>query len=92
MCDRLHVRETNALVEVNQQCLRHMRATEKQFCPAYPFKFHPASQINDRMRSTLYSWLNEVHLKYKLLAETLFITTNLVDRFAERAPITRAEY
>jgi cyclin B len=26
-------------------------------------------------------WLIEVHLKFKLMPETLFITTNLIDRY-----------
>lgn len=34
-----------------------------------------------RMRSILVDWLVEVHLKFKLLPETLFLTINLLDRF-----------
>jgi len=40
-------------------------------------------EINERMRSTLLSWLIEVHLKFKLLLETLYITVNLIDRYTE---------
>ena len=32
-------------------------------------------------------WLIEVHLKFKLLPETLFLTVNLIDRFLEKAII-----
>ena len=37
-------------------------------------------------------WLVEVHLKFKLSAETLFIAVNLVDRMTERVEIKRNEY
>lgn len=33
------------------------------------------------MRATLVDWLVQVHMKFKLLPETLFITVNLIDRF-----------
>lgn len=44
------------------------------------------SQINERMRSILVDWLVEVHLKFKLVPETLYLTVNLIDRFLERQP------
>lgn len=33
------------------------------------------------MRAILIDWLVEVHLKFKLLPETLFLTVNLIDRY-----------
>jgi cyclin B len=41
------------------------------------------------MRSILIDWLVEVHLKFKLLAPTLFLTINVLDRFLESTPIAR---
>jgi cyclin B len=39
------------------------------------------------------SWLIEVHLKFKLLPETLFLTINIIDRFTFLKPnIKRVEY
>lgn len=37
--------------------------------------------INPSMREILSDWLIEVHLKFKLLPETLYLTMNLIDRF-----------
>lgn len=36
--------------------------------------------INEKMRGILVDWLVEVHLKFKLLPETLFHTVNIIDR------------
>ena len=41
------------------------------------------------MRAILIDWLVEVHLKFKLLPETLYLTVNLIDRFLERDTIER---
>ncbi|DBA72238.1 TPA: hypothetical protein ACH3X2_010629 [Trebouxia sp. C0005] len=45
--------------------------------------------INDKMRAILVDWLVEVHLKFKLMPETLFLTMNVIDRFLEQKPMTR---
>merc|ERR1719265_600698 len=45
--------------------------------------------INHRMRAILVDWLVEVHLKYKLKQETLFLTVNIMDRFLEKRRIPR---
>lgn len=36
--------------------------------------------INAKMRAILVDWLIEVHLKYKLKPDTLYLTVNLIDR------------
>jgi G2/mitotic-specific cyclin-B, other len=41
------------------------------------------------MRAILVDWIIEVHLKFKLLPETLFITVSLIDRYLEKIQIKR---
>ena len=41
------------------------------------------------MRAILVDWIIEVHLKFKLMPETLFITVSIIDRFLERVQIKR---
>ena len=41
------------------------------------------------MREILTDWLIEVHLKFKLLPETLYLTVNLIDRFLSTTQIMR---
>jgi len=47
--------------------------------------------INARMREILIDWLIEVHFKFKLCAETLFLTINVIDRFLERRAVSRTK-
>ncbi|KAE8008714.1 hypothetical protein FH972_005203 [Carpinus fangiana] len=45
--------------------------------------------INEKMRAILIDWFIEVHYKFQLMEETLFLTVNLVDRFLERQTVPR---
>lgn len=47
------------------------------------------TDINEKMRGILVDWIIEVHLRFKLLPETLFLTVNLIDRFLEKTEIMR---
>lgn len=51
--------------------------------PVYGF-MENQEDINEKMRAILVDWLVEVHLKFKLLPESLFLTINLIDRYLEK--------
>ena len=39
------------------------------------------TDINEKMRAILVDWLVDVHLKFKLLPETLYLTVTIIDRY-----------
>ena len=41
------------------------------------------------MRAILVDWLVDVHLKFKLVPETLFLAVNFIDRFIERKVVPK---
>ncbi|CAD7950337.1 unnamed protein product [Amoebophrya sp. A120] len=43
-----------------------------------------AAEVSTRMRGILLDWLIEVHYKFKLLPETLYLCVNLIDRYLQR--------
>ncbi len=47
------------------------------------------SDINEKMRAILIDWLVDVHLKFKLVNETLFLAVNMIDRYLEKSQVTR---
>ena len=49
------------------------------------------SDINFRMRAILIDWLIDVHLKYKLVPQTMYIAVNLIDRYLEKNETHRAK-
>jgi len=65
-----------------------MSREEAAFLPR-PDYLEVQPDINAKMRAILIDWLVEVHMKYKLKTETLFLAVNLIDRFLEKKSITR---
>ena len=49
------------------------------------------SDINHRMRAILIDWLIDVHLKYKLVPQTMYIAVNLIDRYLSKVDTHRAK-
>ena len=49
------------------------------------------NDINYRMRAILIDWLIDVHLKYKLLPQTMYIAVNLIDRYLEKNDTNRTK-
>jgi G2/mitotic-specific cyclin-B, other len=54
-----------------------------------PLYMETQPHINERMRSILVDWLVEVHLKFKLVPETLYLTINLIDRYLTKREVSR---
>lgn len=63
-----------------------MMRTEKEFRPS-PHCLENQKDIQVKMRLILVDWLINVHLKFKLLPETLFLSVNLIDRYCERVQV-----
>lgn len=53
--------------------------TQLNMCGAAYFERHQS--LNDSMRKILVDWLIDVHRKFKLRHETLFMAVNIIDRF-----------
>ena len=47
--------------------------------------------INLRIRAILIDWLIDVHLKYKVAPQTMYIVVNLIDRYLEKKETNRAK-
>ena len=48
------------------------------------------AEINDKMRAILIDWLIEVHYKFKLQPETLFITARIIDKYLELEQVSKS--
>ncbi|KAF6157581.1 hypothetical protein GIB67_037154 [Kingdonia uniflora] len=48
-------------------------------------------EITEKMRAILLDWLVEVHSKFELVPETLYLTTHIVDRFLSLRAVSRKE-
>ena len=48
------------------------------------------TEITGKMRAILVDWLVEVHLTFKLVPETLYLTVWLIDKYLEKEQVTRS--
>jgi hypothetical protein len=71
-----------------QEMYEHFR-TKESSTSVKPTFMERQPHINERMRSILIDWLVEVHQKFKLVPETLYLTVNLIDRYLEKENISR---
>ncbi|KAI3636488.1 hypothetical protein MIR68_005840, partial [Amoeboaphelidium protococcarum] len=58
----------------------YLREQEPKFMPN-PNYIDKHDELQWKMRSILIDWLVDVHLKFKMLPESLYLTINLIDRF-----------
>lgn len=48
-------------------------------------------EVTAKMRSILVDWLLEVHYKFKLVPQTLWLCVNILDRYLEKVPVERTK-
>lgn len=61
------------------EIMETLRLSEVKFMPS-PTYMSRQNDINERMRAILIDWLVDVHLKFKLVPETLYLAGSLIDR------------
>ena len=67
-----------------------LNSNEEKYLPD-PNYMAKQKDINHRMRAILIDWLIDVHLKYKMVPQTMYIAVNLIDRFLSMNETTRVK-
>nr|ODN98834.1 cyclin [Cryptococcus depauperatus CBS 7855] len=78
--DEVDAFDTTMVAEYAEEIFCHMEALEETAMPN-PRYMDFQTEIEWTMRTTLIDWLLQVHLRYHMLPETLWIAVNIVDRF-----------
>lgn len=81
--DVIHADDPQYCVEYIGDIYRCLQSREALHLPV-PSYMERQPHINAKMRAILVDWLVDVHKKYKLRPETLFLGIALVDRFLEK--------
>lgn len=71
------------VLEYVSDIYRHLQREDSNLMP-HPAYMDRQPNVNAKMRAVLVDWLVDVHKKYKLKPETLFLAIGLVDRYLER--------
>ncbi|CEH18289.1 b-type cyclin 2 [Ceraceosorus bombacis] len=78
--DPEEVRDTSMVAEYSREIFAYMSRCERETM-ANPNYMAFQGEIEWHMRATLVDWLLQVHMRYHMLPETLWIAINVVDRF-----------
>ncbi|ODN92804.1 cyclin [Cryptococcus wingfieldii CBS 7118] len=78
--DEVDLFDTTMVAEYADEIFGHMEMLEESVMPN-PRYMDFQTEIEWTMRTTLIDWLLQVHLRYHMLPETLWIAVNIVDRF-----------
>ena len=79
--------DTTMVAEYGDEIFQYMRELEDKMLPKAHYMDDQA-EIQWSMRSVLMDWLVQVHQRFSLLPETLFLTCNYIDRFLSRKVVS----
>lgn len=78
-----------AAVEYVDDMYSFYKEVEKESQPQ--MYMHIQTDMNEKMRAILIDWLLEVHIKFELNPETLYLTVNIIDRFLSVKAVPKRE-
>ncbi|KAG6887916.1 hypothetical protein C0995_011624 [Termitomyces sp. Mi166 len=85
--DRVDVFDPSMVSEYADEIFEYMNDLEEEMMSS-PDYMNDQTEISWPMRQTLVDWLLQVHLRYHMLPETLWIAVNIVDRFLSKRVVS----
>ncbi|SCV03077.1 LAMI_0H05292g1_1 [Lachancea mirantina] len=91
--DIIEARDLCMVSEYSDDIFCHLYEREKQTTPTYNYLFAKGctEYLRPSLRAILVDWLVEVHLKFQLLPETLYLGINIMDRFMSLKKVSMAK-
>ncbi|RDB25905.1 G2/mitotic-specific cyclin cdc13 [Hypsizygus marmoreus] len=85
--DQPDIYDPTMVSEYAEEIFEYMTELEEEMMPS-PNYMEGQNEISWAMRQTLVDWLLQVHLRYHMLPETLWIAVNIVDRFLSKRVVS----
>ncbi|KAF9476696.1 hypothetical protein BDN70DRAFT_811890 [Pholiota conissans] len=85
--DEVDMYDTTMVSEYAEEIFEYMCDLEEEVMPN-PDYMVGQSELSWGMRQTLVDWLLQVHLRYHMVPETLWIAVNIVDRFLTKRVVS----
>lgn len=88
--DKIDQDDAQCCTEYVQEIFAYMRQKEiaERVDPRY---MNRQSDLTANMRAILIDWMGDVHRKFKLLSETLFLSVNIMDRYLCKKQVSRTK-
>ncbi|WVZ68471.1 hypothetical protein U9M48_017406 [Paspalum notatum var. saurae] len=87
--DKLDVNNELAVVEYIEDIYTYYKTAEHESRPCDYIEAQV--EINSKMRAILADWIIEVHHKFELMPETLYLTMHIIDQYLSLQPVIRRE-
>ncbi len=81
--DQMELRNPQLAAEYANDIYLNMRAEENRLrvSPTYLSEVQTPKEVKDTSRAFLIEWIIDVHRKFRLKSETLYVTVLLIDRY-----------
>lgn len=91
--DQLDLRNPQMVSEFANDIYTNLRQKEVDFLiePDYLQKVQVPTEVKDTSRAFLVEWIIDVHRKFRLMPETLYVTVFLIDRFLSLTQIKKSQ-
>jgi len=89
--EQLDFWDTTMVAEYAEEIFEYMGQLEESAMP-HPRYMDHQTEIQWSMRTTLVDWLLQVHVRYHMLPETLWIAVNIVDRFLSNRVVSLVKF
>ena len=91
--DQLELRDPQFCAELATEVYKNMRLIESKLKvdADYLTKVQNPSEVKDTSRAFLIEWIIDVHRKFRLLPETLYVTVFILDRFLSLKSIKKSQ-
>jgi len=91
LSDQLDMRDPQSIAEFAQEIYISMKQLEPCFKIDADYLSKIQTEIKDTSRAFLVEWIIDVHRKFRLMPETLYVTVNIIDRFLSLCEIKKSQ-
>jgi hypothetical protein len=81
MSDQLDTRDSQNVAEYAHEVFLSMIEKETLYLIDYEYLKKVQPEVKDTSRGFLVEWIIDVHRKFRLMPETLYVTINIIDRY-----------
>jgi len=82
VCDLLDMRNPQSVAEYAPGIYKHLH--NEEIINQYPADFMGnQTEITEKMRACLVDWIGELHYKFKMWPETLYVTIAIIDKYLQ---------
>lgn len=83
--------DVTMVAEYSPEIFNYMRQLEHRLLPKADY-MNIQDELKWEMRSVLIDWVVQVHSRFNLLPETLFLTVNYIDRFLSKRKVSLSRF